>query len=394
MENNIFQELLDKYLTGRMTEQEWKIFSQMLKEPEHESQLEAIIDTELKEHALEGEPDNKVLEGIQNQLQQHIKADGKRTPTFSLYLKRMAAAAVFALTLAGVGYWWFVLKTPLKNEVAQANVPDKNIPIPPGSNKAVLKLGNGTEVMLDSLTEGMLLQQGQAKIIKSGNGQVSYKITGTTPAEIVYNTITTPRGGQYQLTLADGTKVWLNASSSLRYPSNFSGKERRVELTGEGYFEVARNESMPFHVKVNSIDVEVLGTHFNINSYKDESVIRTTLLEGSVKVTSGKQASRLKPGQEASVIANGDIKLQDDVNTEEVIAWKNGMFQFKAADIETVLRQAARWYDIQIEYKGGISARFSGQISRSANAEQLFKILELTNKVRFEIHGKNIVVKQ
>ncbi len=377
-----------------MTEQEWKIFSQMLKEPEHESQLEAIIDTELKEHALEGEPDNKVLEGIQNQLQQHIKADGKRTPTFSLYLKRMAAAAVFALTLAGVGYWWFVLKTPLKNEVAQANVPDKNIPIPPGSNKAVLKLGNGTEVMLDSLTEGMLLQQGQAKIIKSGNGQVSYKITGTTPAEIVYNTITTPRGGQYQLTLADGTKVWLNASSSLRYPSNFSGKERRVELTGEGYFEVARNESMPFHVKVNSIDVEVLGTHFNINSYKDESVIRTTLLEGSVKVTSGKQASRLKPGQEASVIANGDIKLQDDVNTEEVIAWKNGMFQFKAADIETVLRQAARWYDIQIEYKGGISARFSGQISRSANAEQLFKILELTNKVRFEIHGKNIVVKQ
>lgn len=377
-----------------MTEQEWKIFSQMLKEPEHESQLEAIIDTELKEHALEGEPDNKVLEGIQNHLQQHIKADGKRRPTFSLYLKRMAAAAVFALALAGVGYWWFVLKMPLKNEVAQANVPDKNIPIPPGSNKAVLKLGNGTEVMLDSLTEGMLLQQGQAKIIKSGNGQVSYKITGTTPAEIVYNTITTPRGGQYQLTLADGTKVWLNASSSLRYPSNFSGKERRVELTGEGYFEVARKESMPFHVKVNSIDVEVLGTHFNINSYKDESVIRTTLLEGSVKVTSGKQASRLKPGQEASVITNGDIKLQDDVNTEEVIAWKNGMFQFKAADIETVLRQAARWYDIQIEYKGGISARFSGQISRSANAEQLFKILELTNKVRFEIHGKNIVVKQ
>ncbi|MGF6850791.1 transmembrane sensor [Chitinophaga sp. W3I9] len=394
MENNIFQELLDKYLTGRMTEQEWKIFSQMLKEPENESQLEAIIDTELKEHALEGEPDNKVLEGIKNHLQQHIKADGKRRPTFSLYLKRMAAAAVFALALAGVGYWWFVLKTPLKNEVAQANVPDKNIPIPPGSNKAVLKLGNGTEVMLDSLTEGMLLQQGQAKIIKSGNGQVSYKITGTTPAEIVYNTITTPRGGQYQLTLADGTKVWLNASSSLRYPSNFSGKERRVELTGEGYFEVARNGSMPFHVKVNSIDVEVLGTHFNINSYKDESVIRTTLLEGSVKVTSGKQASRLKPGQEASVITNGDIKLQDDVNTEEVIAWKNGMFQFKAADIETVLRQAARWYDIQIEYKGGISARFSGQISRSANAEQLFKILELTNKVRFEIHGKNIVVKQ
>jgi hypothetical protein len=394
MENSIFQELLDKYLTGRMTEQEWQIFSRMLKEPEHKSYLDAIIDAELEEHALEGEPDNKILAGIQSHLHQHIKADEKRPGIIFLYLKKVAVAAVFVLAFAGVGYWWFTLKVPLKHEVAQADSTGKEIAISPGGNRAILKLGNGTELILDSLDEGTLVQQGQAKIIKQGNGQVSYKSTGNNPAEIVYNTITTPRGGQYQLTLADGTKVWLNASSSLRYPANFSGKERRVELTGEGYFEVARNESMPFHVQANNIDVAVLGTHFNINSYKDEPVIRTTLLEGSVKVTSGKQASRLKPGQEASVITTGEIRLQDDVNTEEVIAWKNGMFQFKAADIETILRQVARWYDIQIEYKGGISARFSGQISRSANAEQLFKILELTNKVRFEIHGRNIVVTQ
>ncbi|HWV69633.1 FecR family protein [Chitinophaga sp.] len=393
MEHNIFQELLDKYLTGRMTEQEWKIFSRMLKEPAYKSRLEGIIDKELEEHALEGEPDNKVLEAIQNHLQGDISTNRKRSGTIFLYIKRIAVAAVFVLVLA-TGYWWFALKTPLKNEVAQAGTPDQGVTLPPGGNRAVLKLGNGAMLDLDSLDEGALVQQGRAGIIKLSNGQVAYKPTGDATTAAVYNTIIIPKGGQYQLTLADGTKVWLNASSSLRYPVSFSGKEREVELVGEAYFEVAGNEQMPFHVHANNIDVEVLGTSFNINSYKDEPVVKTTLLEGSVKVTSGKQASKLKPGQEASVMADGEMKLQDNVNTEEVIAWKNGMFQFQAADIETVLRQAARWYDIRIEYKGGISARFSGQISRSANAEQLFKILELTNKVRFEIHGKNIVVRQ
>lgn len=394
MEHNNFQELLDKYLTGRMTEQEWKVFGRMLKDPVYRSRLESAIDAELEEHALEGEPDNKMLEAIQDHLQKNISANRKSPGTIFFYIKRIAVAAVFLLALAAVGYWWFVLKTPLKKEVAQAAMPGKGTSIPPGGNRAVLKLGNGASLDLDSLGEGALVQQGQAKIVKLSNGQVSYKSTGDATTATVYNTIIIPKGGQYQLTLADGTKVWLNASSSLRYPVNFSGKERNVELTGEAYFEVARNEQMPFHVQANNVDVEVLGTHFNINSYKDERVVKTTLLEGSVKVTSGKQASKLKPRQEASVIANGEMKLQDNVNTEEVIAWKNGMFQFRAADIETVLRQAARWYDIRIEYQGGISARFSGQISRSANAEQLFKILELTNKVRFEIHGKNIVVKQ
>ncbi len=390
MEHNIFQELLDRYLTGRMTEQEWKMFSRMLKDPVYKSQLEGIIDTELEEHALEGEPDNKVLEAIQHHLQENISTNRKSSRAIFFYIKRMAVAAAFVLALAAAGYWWFALKTPLKKEVAQAGT----LAIPPGGNRAVLKLGNGATLDLDSLGEGTLVQQGQSRIVKLSSGQLSYKPTGDATTATVYNTIIIPKGGQYQLTLADGTKVWLNASSSLRYPVSFSGKERSVELTGEAYFEVAGNEQMPFHVHANNIDVEVLGTSFNINSYKDEPVVKTTLLEGSVKVTSGKQASRLKPGQEASVIANGEMKLLDNVNTEEVIAWKNGMFQFRAADIETVLRQAARWYDIRIEYKGGISARFSGQISRSANAEQLFKILELTNKVRFEIHGKNIVVRQ
>jgi ferric-dicitrate binding protein FerR (iron transport regulator) len=196
------------------------------------------------------------------------------------------------------------------------------------------------------------------------------------------------------LTLADGTKVWLNAASSLQYPATFSGKTRKVMLTGEGYFEVAKNTAMPFHVQVNTMDVEVLGTHFNINSYANESAIRTTLLEGSVKVEEGRQVRTLQPGQQAAVVTNDEMKVLDHADLEEAVAWKDGMFQFKGADIETVLRQAERWYDVQFDYKGGIAVRFSGQISRSANAEQLLKILELTGRVKFEIHGKTIVVKQ
>jgi ferric-dicitrate binding protein FerR (iron transport regulator) len=217
---------------------------------------------------------------------------------------------------------------------------------------------------------------------------------------LAYNTIATPRGGQYQLVLADGSKVWLNASSGLRYPTAFTGKERRVELTGEGYFEVAKNASMPFHVQVNQMDVEVLGTHFNINAYDDESAVKTTLLEGSVKVVKRETANVkenpivLQPGQQAEMKPHSPLAINHSPNIEEVMAWKNGLFQFKAAGIETVLRQAARWYDVEFVYKGNIPEKFSGQISRSANAEQLLKILELTGKVKFEINGKTIIVKQ
>lgn len=375
-----------------MTEQEWEIFRSMLNQPAYKSRLDAIIEAELEQHAFEGPPDNNMLAAIQDHLLHKTRSNNKRAGTILRYFKRAAVAAVFILMIAGLAYWQLA-KLRSKNEITQAGTINKETSIPPGGNRAVLKLSNGDEIILDSAGKGTLAQQGQAKVVKLGNGQLSYKLSGNTSAATVYNTITTPRGGQYQLTLADGTKVWLNASSSLRYPVAFSGKERRVELTGEGYFEVAKNVLMPFHVQSNSMDVEVLGTHFNINSYADEPAIRTTLLEGSVRIAKGGQRNTLKPGQQASVI-NGEMKVLDDVNIEEAIAWKNGMFQFKGADIETVLRQAARWYDFQFEYKGGISERFSGQISRSANAEQLLKILELTGKVKFEIHGKNVVVKQ
>lgn len=396
MQTNHFQELLDKYLTGRMTEQECQHFSELLNVPEHKDRLAAIIDTELAEHAFDGEPDNNMLAAIQDNLYNKLQEGKERSATLIRYMKRLAVAAVFIMMLSAVA-WWLLSKKPAQPEIAQVNKVKKETPLVPGGNRAILKLSDGTEIILDSAGDGTLVQQGQAKVIKLGDGQLSYQSTDNTSAEPVYNTISTPRGGQYQLILADGSKVWLNASSSLRYPASFSGKERRVELTGEGYFEVAKNATMPFHVQVNNMEVEVLGTHFNINSYTDEPAIRTTLLEGSVKTAIGpdhnrEQSAILKPGEQAVLTADSRLTIHDNIDIDEVMAWKNGLFQFKAADIKTVLRQAERWYDVQFEYKENIPERFSGQISRSANADQLLKILELTGKVKFEYKGKTIIV--
>jgi transmembrane sensor len=415
MQTNHFQELLDKYLTGSMTEQERQHFSELLNVSEYKNRLAAIIDAELAEHAFEGEPDNNTLAAIQENLYNNIQAEKERSATIIYYMKRLAVAAVFIMMLSGVA-WWLVSKKPAQPEIAQKNKVNKETPLVPGGNRAILKLSDGTEIILDSAVEGTLVQQGQAKVIKLGDGQLSYQSTDNTSAEPVYNTISTPRGGQYQLILADGSKVWLNASSSLRYPAFFSGKERKVELTGEGYFEVAPlpltpkggKEKMPFIVMIKTPsgyngEVEVLGTHFNINAYDDEEKTRTTLLEGSVRVKSevGGQKSEvtaqnsviLKPGQQAVLSrAHSPLTIDHSPDLDEVMAWKNGLFQFKAADIKTVLRQAERWYNVEFEYKENIAARFSGQISRSANADQLLKILELTGKVKFEYRGKTIIV--
>jgi ferric-dicitrate binding protein FerR (iron transport regulator) len=209
----------------------------------------------------------------------------------------------------------------------------------------------------------------------------------------LYNTISTPKGGQYQVTLSDGSKVWLNAASSLRFPATFSGKERKVELTGEGYFEVAHNKKMPFHVTVNDLDVEVLGTHFNINAYADESAIKTTLLEGSVKVVKGNETKIIEPGEQASVTTSEDeINVKQQVDLEQVVAWKNGIFQFERADIESVMRQISRWYDIDVDYHGRVSEHFGGTISRDVNISDVLKMLEMTGGVNFKIDGKKVIV--
>ena len=270
----------------------------------------------------------------------------------------------------------------------------------PGGDKAMLELADGSVVVLENVNNGSLTQQVGTQIVKQ-DGQLVYNAAqGNHPTEISYNKISTPKGGQYQVILADGSKVWLNAGSSLRFPTVFTGKERQVELTGEAYFEVAKLTTpsgggrvrVPFKVKTYDVSVEVLGTHFNVMAYANEKSINATLLEGSVRVSQPDthQSQLLRPGQQAKV--TGSIQVVN-VDTEEIVAWKNGYFQFNGADIKTVMGQIERWYDVEIDYEGEMPLKhFTGVISRNINVSKVLNMLELTGGVKFEIKGKKISV--
>src|SRR5699024_7437317 len=273
--------------------------------------------------------------------------------------------------------------------------------IMPGGNKAVLTLANGTKVGIDSTHNGKLAGQGNMNVVKIGSGLLAYQ-SGMLKAQnpkykansiVRYNTLTIPRGGQYQLTLSDGTKVWLNAGSSIRYPIAFNGKERRVEMTGEAYFEVVHNEKQPFKVLVNGEVIEDLGTRFNVNAYADEPAMKATLLEGAIKVKS----QILRPGEQA-VIADGQMDILKEVNTDNSVAWKNGYFAFNNANLETVMRKLARWYDIEVVYKHGIENKssmqqFSGRIGRDLTLSQILNGLKQTSAhFKIEEDSRTVIV--
>ena len=308
-----------------------------------------------------------------------------------IMLQRFAAAAAMLIFVSVGLYLGFKpSETDVQPQIA-AVTPATDAP--PAGNKATLTLSEGKTIVLDNAANGLLAKQGGTAVNKTKDGQLIYEKTGEAKAQNVsWNTLTTPRGGQYQIELPDGSKVWLNAASSLKFPSAFIGDTRIVELSGEAYFEVASNIAMPFKVKSGNAEVEVLGTHFNIMAYSEENEMKTTLLEGSVKVSSDNMSGVLKPGQQASLAADGFIEFIDNVNVAEAVAWKNGLFQFNDTDLATIMREAARWYDLDISYAGEIpQRRFTGRISRSVNASELLSILEYTG-VNFRIEDKKIIV--
>jgi transmembrane sensor len=302
-----------------------------------------------------------------------------------------AAAAILFFTFTGV-YLWLQPKRPGHStaQLKEVSANAKDV-IVPGRNKAVLTLADGSSIVLDTTHQGTLVKQGNTKVMKLNTATLAYNAGNENSGGIVYNTLSTPSGGQYQLILPDGSRVWLNASSSIHFPSIFKGKERKVTVTGEVYFEVAKNAAMPFRITVKDVEVQVLGTHFNIMAYNDENSINTTLLEGSVKVFKGSLNKMLVPGQESRIYKTGDIKVVD-ADIEEVMAWKNGWFQFNAYDIEKVMRQISRWYDVEIVYEGKIPAgHFSGLVSRANDISQVLKIMQAAG-VRFKIEGRKVVV--
>ncbi|MCU7552616.1 FecR domain-containing protein [Chitinophagaceae bacterium LB-8] len=320
-------------------------------------------------------------------------------PVISINRRRwqFVAAAAAIIMMIGMGAFLIIFqKNAQKPEVVKTELKDKRFKndVLPGGNKAVLTLADGSAIVLDDARNGALAQQGNTKVIKLG-GKLAYDVANAGIKEVLYNTIATPRGGQYQVELPDGSQVWLNSASSLRFPTTFVGKERKVEINGEAYFEVAKNKSMPFIVSVNGAEVQVLGTHFNVMAYKEEFDVKTTLLEGSIRFVSGNNTSLLKPGQQAKLSKEGQVKVVNDVDVDEVIAWKNGMFNFEKVDIETVMRQLARWYDVEVVYqneKGG--DLFHVEIPRNTKLSDALKILEVAGGARFEIEGKRIKVLQ
>lgn len=315
-----------------------------------------------------------------------------------LSIRRISAAAAVMLILS-TGLYFYLNRTETKvTQVKKPAAPKHDIL--PGGNIAVLTLADGTRINLDNANTGTIAEQAGIKISKRSDGQLIYTIASTPVAgrsqtKDVYNTIETPMGGEYQVNLPDGTRVWLNAASSLHYPASFDGRERRVKLSGEAYFEVAANKAKPFLVESKGQLVEVLGTHFNINSYTDERTVKTTLLEGSVKVSiPGISAFNfIKPGQQASVHRSGSSISVANIDVEEAVAWKNGYFTFSDEDIQSIMRQVSRWYNVEVVYKGTIpSESFGGNVSKSKNISEILRILELTKVVHFKVEGRRVIV--
>ncbi len=387
--------LFKKYFDKTATAAERDELMSLLLQAENEEDIKSLLENKWQDF----QSDKKVFNDKAGEaMLAEILEKGKLTrpaPVIKLQGRsskwiRIAAAAVvfFAINIL------FILVKPGagKEDLARAAADStKNNTITPGGNKAVLTLSDGSRIVLDSTNQDTLATQGNTKVIKVNTGKLAYKNNSRENAPVVYNTLQTPRGGQYQLILPDGTMVWLNASSSINFPTVFEGKERTVTVTGEAYFEVAKNKSMPFNIHVKDMKVQVLGTHFNIMAYDDEGTMNTTLLEGSVKVSKGSENKILLPGQQSIVASAGNMKVVD-ADVEGVIAWKNGWFQFNAYDIQTVLRQVSRWYNVEIVYEGKIpSGHFSGIVSRSNNISQVLNILEGSG-VNFRIEGRKVIV--
>jgi transmembrane sensor len=378
------ESILKKYLEGTATPEETNFLEQYYNYLEDQPGLSTLLsDAENKKI------EHRNWERLNAQMDEPLHTiSPHQLPFYSKW--RWVAAASIILALGFSSWFFFNNKGDKQQEIVELNV--TNDIKPPEENRATITLTNGQTVYLDSAAIGSLAVQGSVKLVKLANGKIAYQ-TGSdeiieTPA---YNTLTNPKGSRVvDMTLADGSRVWLNAGSSITYPVVFIENERTVTITGEAYFEVAPDKTKPFKVTKGQMQVEVLGTHFNVNAYDDEKNIKVTLLEGAVRLKTNEENQILKPGEQAQV--SGNISILKNVDVEAVMAWKDGRFKFSSVDIETIMRQVARWYDIDIEYRGKVEGTLSGGLARNVNASQLFHVLELTDKVRFEIEGRKVIV--
>lgn len=375
MDERQFKEILKKYQEGTCSEEEKALVESWYLKMTDESQTDDLEGADMDNAK------KRIWKGVLSE--RPIRKQQK------IIYTRVAVAATI---LMAIGLSFYFLTDQIAPPVIAPETVAYEDKVEPGGNKAYLTLADGQKIDLDEIEEGAVLEQQGFKVVKRLDGELVYEITGTTSDGMSSgnNTVETPIGGQYQVLLPDGTKVWLNSSSSLEYPIRFSATERKVKLTGEGYFEVASNREKPFRVVSGKQTIEVLGTKFNINTYKDESALKTTLLEGSVRVSLGNASRILKPGEQAIV---GEGIRVEKVDTEQVIAWYKGDFYFDGAELKNIMRQIGRWYDVDIEYVNDVgNVRFGGSISRSKDIKEVLKVLSMTQGVNFKLEGRRVMV--
>lgn len=393
MKKQQFIKILHKYVNGKANENErefidayYRLLLAKSKSASKPAGEEDVEDT-LLQHGL--------LSKIWDQIYDEKQVSAKESIHFSKTWQ--IAATIAVLIIAGIIFYTITGQRSFRKKSIAVSQPMDTLMIKPGGNKAVLTLSNGKKIFLDNTSNGSLAKQGNVSVIKLNGGQLTYKGVNQAHNENsqpVYNTLSTPRGGQYKLTLPDGTKVWLNAASSLHYPVAFSGQTRTVALTGEGYFEIAQDAQKPFIVQADKIKIEVLGTSFDVNSYKEEDAIKTTLEGGSIKMTEGEESILLKPGERVSVDKkNGEMHV-GKANVAADIAWKNGFFFFDNTNIKEIMARVSRWYDVKVVYATTELSHksYSGVLPRYSRVGALLNMLEMTGTVHFKIEDRTITV--
>ncbi|MEP7374611.1 MAG: FecR domain-containing protein [Chitinophagaceae bacterium] len=407
-QNNIVL-LLDRYATGSATHaEETELFS-LIANAGNENEIKQYL-IELQERQQPSASfDRRKWQPILDSILNHSDiVVSNTTPVHRIFSWKRIAVAASVISVIGFGIAYFVVpKQSEKPSVAETQQQRFKNDVKPGGHKASLTLADGRIIILDSVTPGQLAIQGSTAVLNK-NGQLVYQTGEQKNDEVLFNTLLTARGETYTTVLADGSKVWLNSASSIKYPVAFTGKERRVEITGEAYFEVRHNTAKPFVVKFNTPsgdggEVHDLGTAFNINAYTDEATIKTTLVSGSARVVKvpisgsegrGGEAVLLVPGQQAVIAeaAAESIRVVANADVEEATAWRNGRFLFKSTDIKTLMRQLIRWYDVEVSYDAVPAIGFNAKITRETPLSSILKALELTGEVKFRLEGKKLVV--
>lgn len=411
MDNDRIRELFQKLISDRCTEEELDLLFRLVELPKYEQDFKVLLEEhwetgdfalskkdpvkrrrmleELKRRVGEEEPE-KVFP-----LRGAAAHEDEQTPPLAKNVLRRSAWLGYAasiLLISGLLYYLFIRSDPETTNPGTAAVLPVGSEISPGGDRAVLTLSDGRQIVLDSATNGVLAEQGSSEVVKLANGQIVYRPGKSSADGPVYNTMSTPKGGQYRLVLPDGSNIWLNAASSVTYPVAFNNTERNIAVQGEVYLEVAADKQRPFRVAAAGTEIVVLGTKFNLNAYGNEEWMKTTLLEGSVRVMRDGREETLQPGQQCLVDETGKLKLVAHANTEETIAWKNGFFSFRQADIQTVMRQFERWYDIEVRYEGTLPLRkFEGELERGLQLSEILKILDKMG-VGFRMEDRTLIV--